>query len=1350
MRTVRSSLRFTARDSVMLTTAPLRSSFTLMACLLATEVALADDAADYLKQIKPLLLHKCSSCHGALQQKSGLRVDTVALLKKGGEGGAVIVPGDTVKSRLIEIVTRTGDIKMPPDGDGTPLTADEIKLLKQWIDSGAPGPADEQPQTDPRDWWSYRPVMRSAVPVVKHPEWVRTPVDAFLAAKHEKLGLTPVRETDRATWLRRVHLDLVGLPPTRDELRAFTTGTEPSDYERVVDDLLKRPQYGERWGRHWMDVWRYSDWYGSRAINEVRYSQRHIWRWRDWVVDSLNDNKPYDRMLVEMLAADEVASTDVTALPATGFIGRNWYKFDRNVWMFDLVEHTGQAFLGLTLKCCRCHDHKFDPVSQEEYFRFRAFFEPHDVRTDRLFAATGTEKDATLGDVLKDGVARVFDKQPDVKTFLFQRGDNRYPEESRPLSPGVPSALRGELATIQTVSLPVEAFYPSLRPELADGLIAQARAAVTKVEQEIVAAKEKARQIEAKLTVHAERLTCVDRQPTGERQTLVPSPPSSGERARVRGLSGDDALSKQAAEERTPHPNPLPSKARGEGTRQEANAAPFHYHDDFSQPRPNDWQPVSGEWVYENGRLIEKAVAHFATTVLNQTLPQDVRIKVKYRPLAPGQYRSIGFSFDYVDQGHSQDIYTHTGDTTQTVQAFHRVGGQQVYPQAGIVQTKDLKVGDEATIEITARGPQLTILLNGTKRLDYVMPVARRAGKFALWVHSGSAEFLELDIRELVAFPDDLRREHQVALDQVALAEQRLVTAQLEVESLRARISAERAKYAPATSSTDEPAATRKPLILAASRAEKAVAVAKADEAALQAEQYLMSVRPSLRREASLINSRRAATVVPSPPSSGERARVRAPTGDDAATKPEFEAERTPHPNPLRSKTRGEGTEPNAGAKGEEPLTLALSPQGRGEGTEPKTEDSTSVDALFYENSPAAIDAEQKLVAAKLALTAARSAMEKPDENYAVVGETFPATSTGRRTALAQWIASKQNPRTARVAVNHIWLRHFGQALVPSVANFGLNGDQPSHPELLDWLATELMDNDWKMKPLHRAIVLSAAYRMRSSAEGRAGMAERSALVPSPPSSGERARMRGLSGDGAGQPQTAEESTPHPNPLPSKARGEGTKPSEDAKRIDPTNKSLWHFPSRRMEAEVVRDSVLFAAGSLDLTRGGAEIPETLGQTSLRRSLYFRNTPNDKMKFLELFDVADPNACYRRRESVVPQQALALMNSALALDQSRLLAETLTKHVGDKDDEPTRTAFITAAFETILSHVPTDAELTASRRFLNDHSQLVATSNQAVFPAGGQSQRGPSPLPVQRARENFVHVLFSHNAFVTVR
>src|SRR5690606_38100756 len=160
---------------------------------------------------------------------------------------------------------------------------------------------------------------------------VRTPIDAFIAEQHETRQLEPRPPADRAVLLRRVYLDLVGVPPTVDELRRFLTDDSPRAYEDVVDRLLASPQYGERWGRHWMDVWRYSDWYGYRATNDLRYGQRHSWRWRDWIVESLNTDKGYDQMVLEMIAGDELAPGDPDVIRATGFLGRNWYRLDRNV-----------------------------------------------------------------------------------------------------------------------------------------------------------------------------------------------------------------------------------------------------------------------------------------------------------------------------------------------------------------------------------------------------------------------------------------------------------------------------------------------------------------------------------------------------------------------------------------------------------------------------------------------------------------------------------------------------------------------------------------------------------------------------------------------------------------------------------------------------------------------------------------------------------------------------------------------------------------------------------------------------------------------------------------------------------
>jgi len=367
-------------------------SFTglLLFLLVSHSILSADDAAspqkpvDYVKDVKPLLTRHCSSCHGPLKQESGLRVDTAKSLLKGGDSGPALVAGKSSKSLILERVTAEAGSRMPPEEEGKPLSQKEIAILKSWIDSGARAPADEKAIADPKKFWSYQPVVRPAVPDVRNTSWVRNPIDAFIAAEQEKRALHPRPAAEKSVLLRRVYLDLVGLPPTREELRAFLAADSKEAYEKIVDRLLNSKHYGERWGRHWMDIWRYSDWYGRRAQNEIRYSQYHIWRWRDWIIDSLNTDKGYDRMIVEMLAGDEVAPNDPDVLRATGFLSRNWYKFNRSAWLQETIEHTSMGFLGLTMKCARCHDHKFDPIGQEEYYRFRAFFEPHDVRTDQI------------------------------------------------------------------------------------------------------------------------------------------------------------------------------------------------------------------------------------------------------------------------------------------------------------------------------------------------------------------------------------------------------------------------------------------------------------------------------------------------------------------------------------------------------------------------------------------------------------------------------------------------------------------------------------------------------------------------------------------------------------------------------------------------------------------------------------------------------------------------------------------------------------------------------------------------------------------------------------------------------
>jgi hypothetical protein len=885
----------------------------LVAALRASTVC---SAADYLQDVKPLLKHKCYACHGALKQQAGLRLDTAASLMAGGDSGAAVMPGSPRESLLMGVVTGDAGFRMPPENEGSPLTAEEVDVMREWIAAGASAPKDEVPEADPRLWWSYRPIERPPLPTVSDASWCRGEIDCFVAARRTQAGLPHVTEASKEIWLRRVFLDLTGLPPTRRDQQQFLSDDSPTAYEAVVDDLLGRPQYGERWGRHWMDIWRYSDWYGSRGGNEIRYSQRHIWRWRDWIVSSLNADRGYDQMIREMLAGDEIASDDPAVLSATGYLGRNWYKFDRNAWMFETVERAGEAFLGLTFRCCRCHDHKFDPVTQEEYYRFRAFFEPHDVRTDPISAFTGTHKDATLGQVLNDGIACVFDKTPDTPTYRFERGDGRHPDKSQPLSPGVPAALGGDI-NIHPVDLPVAAWYPVLRAGVRETLIAKAEADVRSATEKLRDARLKAK-----------------------------------------------AVSDQQ------DPNSAPS-AESQRTRQQA-----------------------------------AQVVTMAQAELN---------------LAQGE---------------------------------------------------------------------------------------------AAWTRVRLAADVEKYINHNQALAS---RHDQVARD-----------ARQTLEVLKARVDVVRAAGSP-----------------------------------------------------------------------------------DKAAK------------------------------------------------------------------------------AQLRLTAALDAAKIQSGESVALGEQYPKTSTGRRTALADWITSPTNPRTARVAANHIWGRHFGQPLVATPENFGLNGRKPTHPQLLDWLAAELVANEWKMKPLHRQLVLSATYRMASAPWRSSAVSDHMA---------------------------------------------------EARQRDAKNRFFWRMNSRRMEAEVVRDSTLFLSSRLDTTFGGPEIPETDGDKHLRRSLYFRNTPNEKMLMLDTFDVADPNACYRRKASIVPAQSLAMMNSGLVQDSARMIAKALAQE----------TDFVTAAFETVLARRPAAAETQRCQGFLVEHARQHQQEAGPSFPAGGSARLTPSKDPELRARENLIHVLFLHNDFVTIR
>ena len=885
--------------------------------------------AKHFDTFLPAPLNACTTCHLPSTKKSP---ESLKDFPHNPFGNRLRELGDQLRAdgKKSDLATRLTLIaKDDSDGDGVDNLTELLLGHNPGDAQDKPTPAELAKASERRAafdkflasyrWKPFDQVQRPTPPDVRHSSFpIRNSIDAFLAAEHQARGLTPRPPAEPEVLLRRVYLDLIGLSPTPAELEAFLADPSPQAYERVVDRLLNDPRHGERWARHWMDVWRYSDWAGWTGGNQIRDSQPHIWRWRDWIVESLNADKPYDRMVVEMLAADELAPEDTDALRATGFLVRNYKMLSRETWIEDTMNHTTRAFLGVTVGCAKCHNHMFDPISQREYYQMRAIFEPHQVRIDRVPGEVDTKK---------DGLVRAYDAATNTPTYFFHRGDERTPDKEHPLSPGVLAALGGKFS-VQPVALPKLAWQPDQR----------------------------------------------------------------------------------------------------------------------------------GFVLKESQAAAEKAVIEAQTAL------------------------------------------------------------------AKLAATNTAAVKTEAALALEIAKLKRDVLA-GQLRAEQLEPTAKK------------------DSDEWKKFATDLAAQQR----HVAVLETKL-------------------------------------------------ALSKEQQATTEAE--------------------------------------------------------------AKSEAAAKGTDQTA-------------------------KDKTAKDLMAAKKKLAA--AEKALAAAEKEFAAAPSTAFKPR-----VTTSYPAVSSGRRLAFARWVASPENPLTARVAANHIWRQHFGSALVPSTDDFGANGRAPTHPQLLDWLASELMSPEagssgsglgsrvqppapetpdprpqtpdptpWRMKRLHRLIVTSSAYRLSAT------------------------------------------------PDPANAK------------LDPDNRYLWRMNSRRVEAEAIRDNLLWTAGQLDPAMGGPEIDHNSGLTSKRRSLYLRTAAEKEVEFLKIFDNASVTECYERKQTVVPQQALALANSELTLDLAKRLAIDLGARASAND------AFITQAYRRILARAPKPPELAQCRQFL--------THGDAA-----------------RARENLVLVLFNHSDFVTVR
>ena len=337
--------------------------------------------------VAPILTERCMQCHGREPLMAHLDLRTREGALKGAQHGPVVNPGDAAGSHLYRHVTGQELPRMPLGGQ---LPDAEIAVIKNWIDSGAewdsgvtlgpgagPGSAEKKFTEQQRRYWALQKVVKPAVPAVKDGDWARNPIDAFIMAKLEEKNLRPNPPAGKITLLRRATLDLIGLPPTPEEAQAFLADASPNAFAKVVDRLLASPQYGERWGRHWLDLARYADTNGFKG-DETR---PNIWRYRDYVIQAFNEDKPYDRFIREQIAGDELYPNDLSARVAVGFnrhfteeTNQPVIELRRQEILNDITDTVGAVFLGMTYGCARCHDHKFDPILHKDYYRLQAFF----------------------------------------------------------------------------------------------------------------------------------------------------------------------------------------------------------------------------------------------------------------------------------------------------------------------------------------------------------------------------------------------------------------------------------------------------------------------------------------------------------------------------------------------------------------------------------------------------------------------------------------------------------------------------------------------------------------------------------------------------------------------------------------------------------------------------------------------------------------------------------------------------------------------------------------------------------------------------------------------------------------
>lgn len=1105
----------------------------------AVEAAAADsvpDRVDFNRQIRGILSNRCFACHGPDEEErqAGLRLDTAEGSRDDLGGYAAIVPGNPEASTLIErVVSSDPDIRMPPASHGEPLTAEEVDLLRRWIRQGA--------EYDLH--WAYRKPVRPELPVVRHSRWVRNEIDRFILSRLEREGLTPSPEADRYALLRRVSLDLTGLPPTLEEADQFIADASSDAYEKLVDRLLEKPAYGEHWARRWLDLARYAD-----SAGYADDPPRTIWAFRDYVIRSLNANKPFDQFTIEQIAGDLLPDPSEEQLVATAFHrntltnnegGTNDEEF-RNVAVVDRVNTTMAVWMGTTINCCQCHHHKYDPLSQEEYYRLFAFFnstQDTDKRDERPTLPLFTEEQkrnrsrwtaevAELEAVLTTPTPQLLDEQRD-----WEKQFSVSPEWQvlRPASLSSESGIRlesnedGSIQAAERSETDVYTIQVDGAGVMATGEPVTALQIETRPGPNFVISRVRASVVPAAGTRLKGRFVRVE----------LPGRQKMLSLAEVQVFSGADNVARQGTARQSSTDYDGPAKLAIDGnTNGDYRAAKSTTHTaqstdpwwevDLQANRPIDrivvWNRTDNSLQSRLNGFVLKVLDEDRSELWSQTVAEAPQAEAEFQLSAA---RPVTFSqahADYSQEGFSPEAVLAGPDPKSKGWA---VGGQADRPhQLTLIAATPLMLADgellEVSIEQASQYKQHTLTA------------------FRLRTTSDPG------ISETARTPADILSILRIPAGERTPQQQRDLTGYF-VRNIASTLTPQR--------------------------------------------QRLKKLREQLA-------ALQPATSVP----------IMRDLPDDQRRKTQIH---------LRGNWQSLGDEVSEG-----------------------------VPSIFHP-----------------------------------LDDSLPRN----RLALAKWLVDDDNPLTARVIVNRYWESIFGIGIVATSEEFGSQGELPVHPELLDWLAVELMESDWDLKHLLKLMVTSAAYRQTSRV------------------------------------------------------------SDELMERDPQNRLLARGPRFRVTAETVRDQALFVSGLLSARMYGPPVrpPQPAmglnaafgsgidwktseGEDRYRRGLYTTWRRSNPYPSMAAFDAPNREVCALRRDRTnSPLQALVTLNDPVYVEAAQALARLTAQVDGTTADRATY------AFRRVLTRPPSSLERNRLVALYEDgKSRFAASPEKALMLA--TDPLGPLP------------------------